>query len=65
MKDAGMRASEARTIEVTNDDLPLCCPLPDMRVWDAHPRVYLTFDKSNKVTCPYCGTKYVLTNKTA
>lgn len=25
-----------------------------------HPLVYLTMDQAGKVTCPYCGRRYVL-----
>ena len=41
-------------------DLPLCCPRHDERVWDAHPRVYLPIEATGKVSCPYCGTNYIL-----
>lgn len=46
--------------EVTYDDLPFCCPLPNMRLWDAHPRVYLPIEVTGRVTCPYCSTEYFL-----
>ena len=49
-----------RHYEVTQADLPLCCPMPDMRVWDAHPRVYLPVEKTGQITCPYCETQYTL-----
>ena len=59
-EDKGQRGCESRTYEVTKADLPLCCPMPKMRVWDAHPRVYLPIEKSGKETCPYCGAKFVM-----
>ncbi len=62
-KDGGNRASEARNYEISLADLPLSCPLPKQRVWDAHPRVYLTLDKAGKAVCPYCSAKYTLSNK--
>lgn len=46
--------------EVTKADLPLSCPSRHMRVWDAHPRVYLPIEEAGKVTCPYCDAEYVL-----
>lgn len=49
-----------RRIEVTGTDLPLHCPMPSMKLWDAHPRVYLPIQKTGEALCPYCGTKYVL-----
>ena len=49
-----------RRIEVTAQDLPLHCPMPSMKLWDAHPRVYLPIEETGESLCPYCGTQYVL-----
>lgn len=46
--------------EVTKADLPLSCPSRHMRIWDAHPRVYLPIKELGVVTCPYCDAEYVL-----
>lgn len=46
--------------EVTRADLPLSCPSINMRVWDAHPRVYLPIEETGAVVCPYCDAEYVL-----
>jgi uncharacterized Zn-finger protein len=46
---------------VTSGDLPLHCPMPDMALWNSHPRVYLPIEKTGKALCPYCGTSYQLT----
>lgn len=46
--------------EVSWDDLPLSCPTPDMKVWNAHPRVYLAIHRSGEAMCPYCGARYIL-----
>lgn len=46
--------------EVTRADLPLSCPSRHMRLWDAHPRVYLPIEETGKVVCPYCDAEYVL-----
>ncbi len=54
------QACTSLSYEVTQEDLPLSCPMPGMRVWDAHPRVYLPIEKKGKVTCPYCEATYVL-----
>lgn len=51
-----------RFYEITYDDLPLSCPMPDMRLWDAHPRVYLPIEKKGRITCTYCGAQYTLKN---
>lgn len=47
-----------RYIEVTAQDLPLTCPMPNMSLWNAHPRVGITFDHGSEARCPYCGTQY-------
>jgi uncharacterized Zn-finger protein len=49
-----------RHIVVTPGDLPLHCPMPDMALWNSHPRVYLPIEKTGKALCPYCGTSYQL-----
>jgi uncharacterized Zn-finger protein len=48
--------------EVTTEALPLSCPMPGMRLWDAHPRVYLPID-TGTARCPYCSAEYRLVNK--
>lgn len=53
-------ATNPRSIEVSAGDLPLHCPMPSMKLWDAHPRVYLPIHETGKALCPYCGTQYVL-----
>ena len=45
------------------DDLPLSCPMPDMPVWNAHPRVYLDIETKGEVACPYCGAFFTLTGQ--
>jgi uncharacterized Zn-finger protein len=59
-KDKGIEACEERHYEITEKDLPLCCPMSDMRVWDAHPRVYLPIEETGKVMCPYCSATFTL-----
>jgi uncharacterized Zn-finger protein len=46
--------------EVKQADLPLSCPTRDLRVWDAHPRVYLPIEETGRAVCPYCGAEYIL-----
>ena len=41
-------------------DLPLHCPLPSMRMWDSHPRVFLAIEETGKAKCPYCGAEFTL-----
>lgn len=54
-------ANTQRVHEVRHADLSLSCPMPDMRLWNAHPRIYLPIeDEGGTSTCPYCGTKYRL-----
>ena len=52
-----------RRYEVSQSDLPLCCPMPGKDSWDSHPRVYLDIESKGEVLCPYCGATYVLKQK--
>ncbi len=45
---------------ISAKDLPLSCPMPNERLWDGHPRVYLDIEKTGRVVCPYCETEYNL-----
>lgn len=45
---------------VTVADLPLACPMPEMYLWNSHPRVYLAIQPSGWAKCPYCGAEYSL-----
>ncbi len=49
-----------QVVEVTAEDLPLHCPMPNKRLWDSHPKVYLPIEASGEELCPYCGTRFVL-----
>ena len=53
-------ACQQRHYDVTRADLPLSCPMPSMRLWDAHPRVYLPIEKTGHAVCPYCEAHYSL-----
>ena len=53
-------ANAAMRYEVTRDDLPLSCPMPDMYLWNSHPRVFLPIEKTGWAKCPYCGAEYTL-----
>ena len=61
-----MSTTEARTdlkfqqIEVTASDLPLHCPMPSMKLWNTHPRVFIDVTSTGEAKCPYCGTAYRL-----
>lgn len=55
-------ACTQRSYEVTRANLPLSCPMPDMQIWNAHPRVYLPIHKTGRAICPYCNAEYVLKN---
>lgn len=50
-----------KEVTVHQSDLPLVCPMPSMVIWNAHPRNFLPIEEAGgEVTCPYCGTHYVL-----
>src|ERR1044071_1380390 len=46
--------------EVTAEDLPLSCPMPEMYLWNSHPRVYLPIEQTGWAKCPYCGAEDTL-----
>ena len=47
---------------VARSDLPLSCPMPGMKLWNSHPRVYLPVEEEGTSACPYCGASYTLLN---
>ena len=49
-----------RVVKVGRAELPLCCPRPVDEVWNMHPRVYLSIEKSGEAVCPDCGAHYIL-----
>lgn len=53
-------ACDREVYEVGWEDLPLSCPAPWMKVWNAHPRVYLPVHRSGREMCEYCGAEFVL-----
>ncbi len=52
--------NDQRRVEVARADLPLHCPLPDMSLWNSHPRVFLPIEVTGTAKCPYCGTDFTL-----
>jgi uncharacterized Zn-finger protein len=60
----GNVACAKRRYEITMADLPLSCPPRNLRVWDAHPRVYLPIEETSngRFLCPYCSAEYILTD---
>ncbi|MEE8321363.1 MAG: zinc-finger domain-containing protein [Gammaproteobacteria bacterium] len=52
--------NEQRVCRITRQQLPLHCPLPDMSLWNSHPRVFLPIEDTGSATCPYCGSTYTL-----
>lgn len=53
-------ANASRTYEVEAADLPLACPMPQMSLWNSHPRVYLPIEQTGSAKCPYCGAEFSL-----
>jgi uncharacterized Zn-finger protein len=58
--DSLENANTQKRAEISRTDLPLSCPLPSEKLWNAHPRVYLPIEESGEVSCPYCGTHFTL-----
>ncbi|KGQ18262.1 zf-CHCC domain containing protein [Lysobacter dokdonensis DS-58] len=58
---AAAPANAQTRYEVRQADLPLSCPLPEMALWNSHPRVYLPIvQDGGESQCPYCGAHFVL-----
>jgi uncharacterized Zn-finger protein len=55
-----MEANAKREYQVTVEDLPLSCPMPQMPLWSSHPRVYLPIEETGWAMCPYCAAEYRL-----
>jgi len=55
-----LQSNAVKRYEITSKDLPLHCPMPNMSLWNSHPRVYLPIEDAGEATCPYCGAVYVL-----
>ena len=45
---------------VRASDLPLSCPMPEMYLWNSHPKVYIPVEEAGEAKCPYCGAVYYL-----
>jgi uncharacterized Zn-finger protein len=55
-------ANAALEYNVSQKDLPLSCPMPNMASWNSHPRVYLPIEEAGQVECPYCSATFKLTD---
>jgi uncharacterized Zn-finger protein len=55
-----IEANAQNRYDVTPEDLPLSCPMPQMILWNSHPRVYLPIEASGWAKCPYCSAEYTL-----
>ena len=53
-------ANDRQRYVVGRKDLPLSCPLPEMALWNSHPRVFLPIEAERECQCPYCGAHFVL-----
>lgn len=53
-------ANTQTTYQVSRAELPLSCPMPDQKLWNSHPRVYLPIEETGKATCPYCSANFEL-----
>ena len=53
-------ANAQSTYSVRPGDLPLCCPMPGMYLWNSHPKVYIPIEETGEAKCPYCGARYSL-----
>ena len=57
---ADVSTSSESVFRIKNDQVPLHCPLPEMSLWNQHPKVYIPIEETGKGKCPYCGTEFIL-----
>ena len=56
-------ATDARkTIKISQDELPACCPPKEEETWNQHPRVYIDLKQNGRGACPYCGNQFELSD---
>ncbi|MDH5230046.1 MAG: zinc-finger domain-containing protein [Gammaproteobacteria bacterium] len=55
-----MPANAENQYTINRSDLPLHCPLPNMSLWNSHPKVFLPIEEKGEAKCPYCGAHYSL-----
>jgi uncharacterized Zn-finger protein len=55
-----IQSNAQNSYQVDASDLPLSCPMPQMHLWNSHPRVYLAIEPTGHAKCPYCGAEYTL-----
>ncbi len=55
-----IQANAQHQYTVTPADLPLSCPMPEMILWNSHPKVYLAIEAAGWAKCGYCGAEYTL-----
>lgn len=59
-RHGGATPNDRREYRIARAQLPLHCPLPEMSLWNSHPRVFLPIEKTGTAKCPYCGTDFRL-----
>ena len=47
-------------ILVSKNEIPFHCPPKEVKTWNMHPKVFLSFSDDGKSKCPYCGANYRL-----
>ena len=47
-------------ILVSKNEIPFHCPPKEVKTWNMHPKVFLSFSDEGKSSCPYCGANYRL-----
>lgn len=57
---ATVSTSNESVFYIKKDQLPLHCPLPEMSLWNQHPKVFLPIEETGKAKCPYCGCEFIL-----
>ncbi|MEZ5585038.1 MAG: zinc-finger domain-containing protein [Candidatus Competibacteraceae bacterium] len=59
-KPAAITPNAQNRYTVSRADIPLSCPMPEMSLWNSHPKVYLPIEETGWAKCPYCGAEFSL-----
>ena len=60
MSKVETEANSKTRYDIKHADLPVCCPMPGMALWNSHPRVFLPVEATGRSICPYCSAEFVL-----
>ncbi len=60
MTKKGIPSADTKIIHIDGEEKTIFCPDKNTSSWNSHPKVYLQLGNLKKVTCPYCGTTFIV-----